>query len=261
MLYLTQIYRTASCCAKFSNSTLLVHERVGSSGIACWRALPSLAEGRPPIEYTHWCCVPQTLYRMCMHTPFNIFLILCRNFTQTFPECAKERDFENEIFEIEVQLSKDKRASLRGEEPKKLQTYPQAQKRVIVCVCGLLWRLDRTSKSLRKLNICNLWSWLRCSVFLTYCLFAHFFFSTLTLLLIRFTKCQLCGYSLLQWLWRIDADSWLFKIATSVLAFIAVLDSGALVGGLLLRVVAEEAAGEREDISFRGTWRSCLEGL
>lgn len=91
-----------------------------------------------------------------MHTPFNIFLILCRNFTQTFPGCANERDFENEIFEIEVQLSRDKRASLRGEEPKKLQTYPQAQKRVIVCVCGLLWRLDRTSKSLRKLNICNL---------------------------------------------------------------------------------------------------------
>jgi len=35
-----------------------------------------------------------------------------------------------------------------------------------------------------------------------------------------------------------------------LLAFIAALDSGALVGGLLLRVVA---AGEREDISFRGT--------
>ena len=38
-----------------------------------------------------------------------------------------------------------------------------------------------------------------------------------------------------------------------MLAFIAVLDSGALVGGLLLRVGAEEVAGEREDISFRGT--------
>jgi hypothetical protein len=45
------------------------------------------------------------------------------------------------------------------------------------------------------------------------------------------------------------------------LAFIAVLDSGAVVGGLLSRVVAEEVAGEREDISFRGTWRFCLEGL
>ena len=104
MLYLTQVRRTASCIAKFY---LLVHER-GSSGIACWRALLSLAEGRPPIEYTHWCCVPQTLYRLCMHTPFNIFLILCRNFTQTFPGCANEREFENEIFENEVQLSRDK---------------------------------------------------------------------------------------------------------------------------------------------------------
>ena len=34
--------------------------------------------------------------------------IVSKFFTQTFPGCADEREFENEIFENEVQLSKDK---------------------------------------------------------------------------------------------------------------------------------------------------------